>query len=510
MTARALAGRLPYPTSRALLTGVFAAGAAGVLAAFVIWPLAAVVVTGAALAAAVPPIAELARTLALAAVSTLLTVALATAVAYAGQRCSVPGGAAAHRVLTLGLVLPPVVPALGVLTLAGGRAGFATLVAAQVVSFLPYAYLAAGHALAAVDPDREDAAESLGADRMQILKRVTLPALVPGLATTAIAVALCSVADLVNPMIAGGGYTVLTRAVFTSPMPLVSGSAIAVWLLAPCLVLAMLGRGRARAIIAMPEVRGRRYRPTPRVVALPLTIVAVAVTLAQLAVASAVLAAATVATWPQGTGAMARTYGGSLLASLTLAAAAGVAGTLIAIVIAALVARGTRGATLLEQASLLPSSLPGLVLGLGLVIAYGPEPATALCVAGLTATALPIAVAAAIAGMRRIDRDVTAVAASLGAGRARAFSRVLAPLLTPVTGSILTAVVIRALGAVSVVAVLPRLEPGLASVAALDLAFAGRPREACVPAAMLALVVVVVVGLRRALPGRQHASVWFL
>jgi ABC-type Fe3+ transport system permease subunit len=508
VTARALvAGRLPYPTARALLVGLLAAGAAAALVALVLWPLAAVVAGGAMLATAVHPIPELVRTLGLAAVSTALTVALATAVAYA-RRCAAPGGALAHRVLTLGLVLPPLVPALGVLTLAAGRRGFATLVAAQVVSFLPYAYLAAGHALAAVHPDREDAAESLGAGGLRILTCVTLPALVPGLATAAVAVALLCVADFVNPAIAGGGYVVLTRAIFASPSFL--APAVAAWLLAPCLLLAALGRGRARAIVAMPEARVRQYRRTSPVGAAPLTLVAVGMTLALLAACAAVVAAAAAATWTRGIAAMARAFGGPLAVSVTLAAAAGVAGTLLALLVAALVTRRAPGAALLEHASLLPSALPGLVLGLGLSIVYGSGAAAALCVAALTAAALPVAVAAALAAMRRLDPDLTTVAASLGVSRPRAFSRVVAPLLTPVAASILVAIAVRALGAVSVVAVLHAPGPGLAAVAALDVALAGRPNEACVPAVVLSVLVFGVVGLRRALPGCERASVWFL
>jgi spermidine/putrescine transport system permease protein len=128
----------------------------------------------------------------------------------------------------------------------------------------------------------------------------------------------------------------------------------------------------------------------------------------------------------------------------------------------------------------------------------------------LTAAALPIAVAAALATLRGLDANVTTVAASLGADRRHAFSRILAPLLTPVTVSILVAVFVRALGAVSVVALLRGPGPGLASVAALDTALAGKPDAACVPVVALSLVVLVVVGLRRTLPGREHASVWFL
>jgi iron(III) transport system permease protein len=438
-------------------------------------------------------------------------VALATALAYAALRCAAPGAALAHRVLTLGLVLPPLLPPLGLLVLTGGRTGFATLVAAQVVAFLPYAYLAAGHALAAVHPDQEDAAESLGAGRLRILTRVTLVALRPGLVTAAAAVALLCAADLVNPAIAGGEYAVLTTLVFAAAGRGAEAAAPAVWLAVPCLLLAAVGRWRSRVIVSLPVARGRLHRPTPA--AVPLGMVAAGVTLALLAVYAAVVAAAAGAVSGRGIATLARAYGGSLVESVTAAAAAAVAGTVLALLVAGLVTRGAPGAALLEHAALLPSALPGLVLGLGLLLAYpavGPESVAVAALAGLVATPLPMALAAAVAAVRRLDPDLTTVAASLGAGRRRAFSRILAPLLTPVAASLLAAVFIRALVAVSVVALLHGPGPGLAPVVALDVALAGRPGEACVPAVALSVVVLVVVGLRRTLPGREHASVWFL
>src|SRR5206468_10264110 len=55
-----------------------------------------------------------------------------------------------HRLLLVGLVLPPFLPGLAVLLLSGGRAGVAALVVAQVLLFLPHAYLALANALAAL------------------------------------------------------------------------------------------------------------------------------------------------------------------------------------------------------------------------------------------------------------------------------------------------------------------------------------------------------------------------
>ena len=117
---------------------------------------------------------------------------------------------------------------------------------------------------------------------------------------------------------------------------------------------------------------------------------------------------------------------------------------------------------------------------------------------------------AAIAAVRGLDADVVLVARSLGADRRRAFARVLAPLLTPVAASILAYLFVRALIAVSAVVLLAGPRVPLASLKAIDVALAGRTGEACALAVALSVMVLVVVGLRRTLPGREHAAVWFL
>jgi iron(III) transport system permease protein len=201
--------------------------------------------------------------------------------------------------------------------------------------------------------------------------------------------------------------------------------------------------------------------------------------------------------------------------SVAIAGAAAVGSTVLALLVAGVVQHGGIAGALIEHASLLPAAVPGLVLGLGFLLAYAPSPldlaaAVSLSAGALVAARLPVAAQAAIAAVRRLDADVVLVARSLGAGRRRAFARVLAPLLTPVAASMLAYVFVRALGAVSAVVLLvgPRLR--LASLTAIDAAVSGRAGEACAVTVALSVVVLMIVGLRRTLPGQEHAAVWFL
>jgi len=516
VAAPALTADVTSPRARAVVSAVATTAALLVLVMLVLWPLAAVVVTGVADLARVglAPLGALRRTLELAAASTAITVLLGLAVAYASLRATVPGGALTARLLLLALVLPPFLPALalGVVTAEMAPAvRFPALVLSQVLAFLPVTSLILGHALAAVDVDQEDAAESLGAGRLAIFTRITLAQMRSGLATAATGTFLLCAADLANPLVIGGGHVVLSVETYLKAVragDLGAGMATALWLLAPCLAAAVLGGWRAGAVFTTPAARRRPQRFTPASVAVPLTVVTALVALALVTVWAIVISAALVPAWtvdwtPLG-------------ASLVLAAAASVLGTVLALTVAGLVGRRPApGVALLERVGLLPAAVPGLVLGLGYLLAYARPPidlGTTLwvVVAAVVAARLPVALAAAVAAVRQVNPDVAAVALGLGAGRRRVFSRVVAPVLGPAAASILVYFFVRTLVAVSVVAALFGSRDRVAALTAVTDAAAGRVGDACALAAALSVVVVIVVALRRTLPGRSLTAVWFL
>ena len=488
-----------------------------VLAALVVWPLAAVFVYGVPelVRVGLAPLGALGGTLKLAATSTTITVLLGLAVAYASTRTTVFGAALTARVLRLALVLPPFLPALALRVVTARMApaiGFPALVLSQVLAFLPLASLILGHALAAANGDEEDAAESLGAGRLTIFTRITLAQLRRALATATTGIFFLCAADLANPLVIGGDHVVLSVETYVNAVSgdLGAGVATALWLLAPCLAAAALGGWRAGAGFTVAAAARRPRRTTPLGVAVPLTLVTAVVTLVLAAVWTIVVVEALVparrADWsPLGAG-------------VALAAAASVMGTVLALAVAGLVegrGGGGAGVALLERVALLPAAVPGLVLGLGYVLAYARPPINLgtmlwVVVAAVIAARLPAAAAAARASVRQVDADATAAAVGLGAGGRRVFSRVVAPVLAPAAASLLVYFFVRALVAVSVVAVLAGSRDRVASVAAVADAAAGRVGDACALAASLSVVVVGVVAFRRALPERSATAVWFL
>jgi molybdate transport system permease protein len=127
--------------------------------------------------------------------ATVLSVVLGVPLAWVLARTRIPGLAVLRALLTLPLVLPPVVAGVALL-LALGRAGvlgrlllhwfgfalpFTTpgVVVAETFVSMPFLVLTVEGALRSSDVGLEEAAATLGASRLTVFRRVTLPLVAP-------------------------------------------------------------------------------------------------------------------------------------------------------------------------------------------------------------------------------------------------------------------------------------------------------------------------------------------
>ncbi|MEY3149145.1 MAG: hypothetical protein RL029_419, partial [Actinomycetota bacterium] len=83
------------------------------------------------------------------------------------------------------------------------------LVLVLTLSFFPIAYMNLLGMLRSLDPALDEAGSSLGANKWRVFRTVTLPLLIPGFAGSFLLLFIESIADLANPIIIGGNYTVL-------------------------------------------------------------------------------------------------------------------------------------------------------------------------------------------------------------------------------------------------------------------------------------------------------------
>jgi molybdate transport system permease protein len=129
--------------------------------------------------------------------ATVISLALGVPLAWVLARAKLPGLAFIRAVVTLPLVLPPVVGGIALL-LALGRSGVvgryldqwfgvtlpfttAGVIVAETFVAMPFLVVTVEGALRSADRDLEEAAVTLGASRLTVFARVTLPSIVPSL-----------------------------------------------------------------------------------------------------------------------------------------------------------------------------------------------------------------------------------------------------------------------------------------------------------------------------------------
>jgi molybdate transport system permease protein len=137
-----------------------------------------------------------------ASVATVISVVIGVPLAWVLARGSFPGQRLVRALVTLPLVLPPVVGGVALL-LAFGRRGFVgryldvwfgltipftplAVILAETLVAMPFLIVTVEGALRSADQGFEQAAATLGASRMTVFRRVTLPLIAPSLVAGAV------------------------------------------------------------------------------------------------------------------------------------------------------------------------------------------------------------------------------------------------------------------------------------------------------------------------------------
>ncbi len=179
--------------------------------------------------------------------------------AYAQTKLNFRGKKALHIISLVPLISPPFAFATAVIILFG-RSGFLTrdllglsptlygfpgLVLVLTTSFFPVAYMNLLGMMRNSDPSLDEASASLGASKLHTFMKVTLPMLVPGIASAFLLLFVEAIADLGNPLVIGGDYSVLSSRAYIAingEYDVPSGAAYSLILLAPGLIIFLAQR----------------------------------------------------------------------------------------------------------------------------------------------------------------------------------------------------------------------------------------------------------------------------
>jgi thiamine transport system permease protein len=401
-----------------------------------------------------------------AAAATALTVALGLPVTFVLHRLQFPGRRALRAFVLMPFVMPTVVVGvafrtllassgpLGALHLDGTPVG---IVAAMVFFNLAVVVRTVGALWEGLDRRREEAAAALGASPLQVLRTVTLPALMPGIVSAATVVFLFCASSFGVVLILGGlRYSTVETEIYlltTQFLDLRAASALSVLQLVVVSVLLWLAQraGRSRGPV-LDRAGGRETSRSPAVrdaAVLAVTALVVAFLAAPL-VTLVVRSLHVDAEWSlEGYRQLAtRGAGGALLVPASEALVnswrVAVDATLLAMVLGVLVSavvsrrprrrRERRGLAVLDAVFMLPLGVSAVTLGFGFLVTLDRPPldlrSSGLLVPVAQAmVALPLVVRTLAPVLRSVDPRQRQAAASLGATPLRVLATVDLPTL---------------------------------------------------------------------------------
>jgi iron(III) transport system permease protein len=406
----------------------------------------------------------------------LVSVAIGAPLAWLTARTDVPGRGLIRGLVLASFVTPPFLGAFAWVMLAGPNAGLLNtlwraatgssepllnifsmpgLVFVVAIYTFPYVYIMVANTLALIASDLEEAAAILGAGRVAVARTVTLPMVLPALASGFILSVLQSLALFGSPAILAlpaGFHTITTQiwSLFQFPPKVELAAAVSIpLLLATALLLYLQKQLLGRRGYAAIGGKGGQRRTIPlgpwRYPALlaVLGVMACAIFLPYGVLAKAALSRA----WAQPLSWDNLTLGNFTFTFFEYSATqAAIVNTLELGVMTACVGAGmvallayvasrrlVAGHQLIAFLALAPVVVPGVVLAVGLFIAYTRPPfvlygtLAILFIAYLTKE-MPVGYAQTEATFRGIPAELEDAGRILGAGRLRVLGEVTAPL----------------------------------------------------------------------------------
>ncbi|MCP4686494.1 MAG: iron ABC transporter permease [Desulfobacterales bacterium] len=180
----------------------------------------------------------------------------------------------------LPLAAPPYIFSISLISLLG-RNGFINnwlglnfniyswtgVIAAQALAFLPLSFMMIENVLNSMNPSLEETASDMGASEYRIIRSITIPLAAPGLLKAALLVFVMTIAEFGNPAILGGRIPFLspdTYLMITGEGDFNMASVLSVVLITPCIIIFILHnyvlKGKGYATIVGKPRRLKRKR----------------------------------------------------------------------------------------------------------------------------------------------------------------------------------------------------------------------------------------------------------
>jgi len=493
------------------------------------------------------------------AITMVITTVLAFFFAYGLTRTTMPAKGLFFTISTLPLIAPTIIQALALILLFGRNGlitryllgtdwniyGAAGIIVGEILYCFPNALFILYTTLSAVDTRLDEAAQSLGASSLKTFLKVTLPAAKYGIASAAALTFNLTITDFGIPVVIGGNYSVLATEIVSQVFGLQRfdlGATIGVILLIPSIMAFMINYYLTRKSYAMISGQARPFLPPSR----PLkkwafTIYSALISACILLVFVTVFFGSFVRTWPYdfsltlahfdfpSLGASVplwTAFWHSVLApgplrdmiaikyapiwtSLLVSLVVAIVGASVTLVAAYIVEKKKpRGEQLLYSLSVLPAAIPGVVLGLGYVLAFNKPyffiyGTVWIIIINVIIANFTLGFLSGTANMKQIDKSVEEAAVSLGAGPVTTFIRIVFPLSKVAFLSTATFFFMRGMTTISAVLFLVSAKIKLAAIEIIFLDVDGRTASANAMCTVVVIVVVLFLVIMRLVTGRS-------
>ena len=445
----------------------------------------------------------------IAGISTIITVTLAFAFAYALNRSAMRFKGAFRVVAMVPILVPSLLPGIALVYLFGNQGllkallfghsiyGPIGIVIGAVFFTFPHALIIISTALAISDARLYEAAASLRASRWRTFWTVTVPGARYGLVSAAFVVFNLVITDFGLPKVIGGQFDMLAVEIYKQVIGQQNfemGAVVSVVLLVPALLAFTVDRLVQARQVAQITAGAVPYAPNParsfdRLCLAYCTLVAVFI----LGIIGICQFAALVTYWPYDMSLSLTNYAFDLMDgggwdayynSIEMALWTATIGTAV-IFTGAYMAEKTSGFRLGRSAfqllAMMPMAIPGLVLGLAYIFFFNdPENplnflygTMAILVISTITHFYTVSHMTATTALKQMDREFESVAASLKQPVWKLFSRVTLPVCMPAVLDISIYMFVNAMTTVSAVVFLYSPDTALASVAVLNMDDAG-------------------------------------
>ena len=359
----------------------------------------------------------------------------------------------------LPLAAPPYIFSISLITLFGHNGlinnllnlGFniyswSGVIAAQCLAFLPLSFMMIENVLNSLNPSLEETASDMGASEVRIVRSITIPLVAPGLLKAALLVFVMTIAEFGNPAILGGRTPFLavdTYLAITGEGDFNMASVLSVALITPCILIFILHnyvlRGKGYTTITG---KGMAVEPKPmaRAIKIPFMVISLSIAVMVLLSFGVILLGSFVKiVGVDNTFVLDHVLNNqsnvAIWNSIKLSLAAGVFGAIVGTLLAYVIMRGKfHGKNIMEMVALSGFALPGTVIGVGYIMAFNRPPFLLtgtiwILILNCVFRFLAVGVEAGISKLHQISVDIEEASADLGADFLTIFFKVVLPIM---------------------------------------------------------------------------------